>query len=196
MDSKKGFRANIFNLTTAAMLLAAAQLLPLLTGHIPQIGRMLCPMHIPILLCGFICGPLWGGIIGFTAPFLKYITAGVPVLFPIGIAMAFELAAYGIIAGLHIPMISRKESKITGKYIINLYIALIDSMLCGRIVYGIAMFIMMAAGKNSYSFTAFLTESFAEALPGIILQLAVIPPLFIAVSALRRYELKKRSFSE
>ena len=89
----------IKRLTLSAMFLALAFLMPFLTGQIPQIGSMLCPMHIPVLLCGFFCGPLWGGIIGIFAPLLRSLTLGMPPLFPTAFAMAFELATYGFIAG-------------------------------------------------------------------------------------------------
>ena len=77
------------------MYLAIALALPFITGQIPEIGAMLCPMHIPALLCGFLCGWPWGAAVGFIAPLLRGALFGMPVLFPTGTAMAFELAVYG-----------------------------------------------------------------------------------------------------
>ena len=86
-------------LVYAAVCLALAMLLPLLTGQIQQIGNALCPMHIPVILCGFLCGWPYGLIVGFIAPILRFFVFGMPPLMPMGIAMAFELAAYGCISG-------------------------------------------------------------------------------------------------
>lgn len=87
-------------ITFAGMFLALALLLPFLTGQIPQIGNALSPMHIPVLLCGFVCGGPLGLVVGFIAPLLRYMLFGMPPIFPTGIAMAFELAIYGLAAGL------------------------------------------------------------------------------------------------
>jgi len=87
MNTKK----NILNLTLAAMFMAIGIVLPFFTGQIPQIGKMLLPMHIPVILCGLICGWQYGLVVGFILPFLRYVMFGMPLLFPTGIAMAFEL---------------------------------------------------------------------------------------------------------
>ena len=85
----------ILKMVLAALFLALAYVLPFLTGQIPEIGSMLCPMHIPVLLCGFICGWQWGGVVGFVAPLFRSLTLGAPLFFPKAVCMAFELAAYG-----------------------------------------------------------------------------------------------------
>ena len=64
-------RNKILRLVFAAMFLALAYVMPFLTGQIPEIGSMLCPMHIPVLLCGFICGWPWGLLVGLIAPLLR-----------------------------------------------------------------------------------------------------------------------------
>ena len=83
----------------SALFLSIALVLPFLTGQIPEIGSMLCPMHIPVLLCGFFCGPVWGLMVGAIAPVLRSFTLGMPPMFPTAFCMAFELAAYGLVAG-------------------------------------------------------------------------------------------------
>jgi len=72
------------------MFIAIGLVLPFFTGQIPQIGRMLLPMHIPVFLCGLICGWKYGLMVGFILPLLRYAVFGMPVIFPNGIAMAFE----------------------------------------------------------------------------------------------------------
>ena len=90
----------LYKLTLSAMFLALALVLPFLTGQIQPLSKKLCPMHIPILLCGFFCGPWYGLAIGFIAPLLRFLCFGMPVIIPAGIAMSFELAAYGLVSGL------------------------------------------------------------------------------------------------
>lgn len=87
------------NVVLAALFLALAFVLPMVTGHLPQVGNMLCPMHFPILLCGFVLGGPCGLAVGFAAPLLRSVLFGMPPMFPIAISMAFELAAYGAVSG-------------------------------------------------------------------------------------------------
>lgn len=82
-------------LVPAALFLALAFVLPLLTGQVPKVGNMLCPMHFPVLLCGFVLGGPWGLAVGFAAPLLRSVLFGMPPMFPVAISMAFELATYG-----------------------------------------------------------------------------------------------------
>ena len=113
-------REEIKKLTLSAMFLALAFVMPFLTGQIPQVGSMLCPMHIPVLLCGFFCGAPWGLVIGLIAPLLRSVTLGMPPMFPTAFCMAFELAAYGFVAGyLHNKLPRRK---------INVYVSLISAI--------------------------------------------------------------------
>ena len=87
------------NIVLAALFLALAFVLPMITGHVPQIGNMLCPMHFPVLLAGFVLGGPWGLVLGFIAPLLRSVLFGMPPLYPIAISMAFELATYGAVSG-------------------------------------------------------------------------------------------------
>ena len=92
-------RSTTRDLVLAALFLALAFVLPMITGHVPQIGNMLCPMHFPVLLAGFVLGGPWGLALGFAAPLLRSVLFGMPPMYPIAIAMAFELATYGAVAG-------------------------------------------------------------------------------------------------
>ena len=91
---------SVLKLVYAAVCLALAMVLPLLIGQIPQIGQALSPMHIPVLLCGFLCGWPYGLAVGFIAPLLRGAVFGMPALMPNGISMAFELATYGFVTGI------------------------------------------------------------------------------------------------
>lgn len=153
----------------SALFLALAYVMPFLTGQIPEIGAMLCPMHLPVLLCGFICGPVWGAAVGAVAPIFRSLTLGMPPLFPTALCMAFELAAYGAVAGLMHRLLPRKKQYI--------YCSLLAAMIAGRIVWGVATFIFVGASGQSFTFAAFLAGAFTNAIPGIIVQILLVPVL-------------------
>ncbi|MDO5436484.1 MAG: ECF transporter S component [Clostridia bacterium] len=159
-----------------AMFLALALVLPFLTGQFPRIGNALCPMHIPVLLCGFFCGPWYGLAVGLIAPLLRFALFGMPPLMPTGIAMCFELAAYGLASGLLYKLLPGRKPYI--------YVSLIGAMLTGRIVWGIARVILYGLGESQFGWAAFMSGAFLNAIPGIIIQIVLIP---ILVMALEKY---------
>ena len=173
MSSKQ---KNLRRLILAAMFLALALALPFLTGQIPQVGSALCPMHIPVLLCGFFCGPWYALAVGLVAPLLRFALFGMPTLMPTGIAMCFELATYGFVSGLLYKLLPGKK--------VFTYVTLIAAMLAGRIIWGIARVILAGLAQSEFAWTAFLSGAFVNAVPGIILHILLIPVLVIA---LKRY---------
>ncbi len=163
-------RNKLLKMTFAALFLALAYVMPYLTGQIPKIGAMLCPMHLPVLLCGFICGPLWGGAVGFIAPlFRSLVTGGFPPMFPTAVCMAFELAAYGAVAGLMHGLLPRKKPYI--------YVSLLTSMIVGRLVWGASTFVCVGMSGDSFTLSAFWAGAILNAIPGIIVQLVLLPIL-------------------
>ena len=167
---------NLRQLILGAMFLALALALPFLTGQIPQVGSALCPMHIPVLLCGFFCGPWYALAVGLVAPLLRFALFGMPPLMPTGIAMCFELATYGFVSGLLYKLLPGKK--------VFTYVTLIAAMLAGRIIWGIARVILAGLAQSEFAWTAFLSGAFVNAVPGIILHILLIPVLVIA---LKRY---------
>jgi len=157
----------------SAAFLALAYIMPFLTGQIPEIGAMLCPLHIPVLLCGFICGWPWGLAVGFIAPLFRSLTLGMPPFFPKAVCMAFELAAYGAISGLMHRILPRKKPYI--------YASLLTAMILGRLVWGATMFVCMGVNGGSFTFAAFLAGAVTNAIPGIILQIVLIPVLVMVL---------------
>ena len=157
----------------SALFLALAYIMPFLTGQIPEIGSMLCPMHIPVLLCGFICGWQWGLAVGFVAPLFRSLILGMPPLFPVAVCMAFELAAYGAVAGIMHKTLPRKKTYI--------YCSLLTSMLVGRIVWGVAMFVCTSINGSGFTIAAFLAGAFTNALPGIAIQIVLVPILVMII---------------
>lgn len=166
---------NIKNLTLAAMFLALGLVLPLLTGQIPRIGNMLLPMHIPVFLCGLICGWPYGAAIGLILPYLRYAIFGMPVLFPTGIAMSVELLTYGLVAGF-------LYSASRWQCVVSLYRSLIAAMLAGRAVWGIAQLLLMGITDSAFTWQMYLSGAFLTAIPGIVLQLILIPAIMIALN--------------
>lgn len=166
-------KKNIRSLALSAMFLALGIVLPFLTGQIPKVGNMLLPMHIPVFLCGLICGWQYGALVGFATPLLRFSLVGSPPM-PLCIGMAFELAAYGLLAGL---LYGRSKWKCT----VSLYRSLLLAMVGGRVVWAAARLVLMGAGKLPFGWEAFLSGALLTAIPGIILQLVLIPAIMVAL---------------
>ncbi|MBQ4601494.1 MAG: ECF transporter S component [Clostridia bacterium] len=164
---------SIIKMILAALFLALAYVMPFLTGQIPEVGAMLCPLHIPVILCGFICGPYWGLAVGFIAPLLRSLVLGMPPLFPTAVCMAFELAVYGGVSGLMHRILPKKKPYI--------YCSLIIAMTVGRLVWGVAMMICAGIGGTEFGFAAFVAGAFTNAIPGIIVQIVLIPVLVMVL---------------
>ena len=166
---------SVKKLVLAAMFLAIGMVLPFLTGQIPQIGKMMLPMHIPVLLCGLICGWQYGAVVGFVVPLLRSVVFSAPVLFPTGIAMSFELMTYGLVIGL-LYGISKWQC------VIALYRCLIAAMVAGRLVWGVVEIVLLGLSGSAFTWSAFMAGAFLNAIPGIILQLILIPALMVALN--------------
>lgn len=159
-------------LTISALFLALGLILPFLTGQIPNIGRMLLPMHIPVLLCGLICGWQYGLGVGLITPILRSAVFHSPMMFPMAFAMAFELAGYGAVIGWI-------YAKFKSKNMINIYLSLLIAMVCGRVIYGLVMTVISALLHQPYSFEIFMTAAVTSGIPGMIVQLILIPAIML-----------------
>ena len=167
----------------SSLFFALAYTLPFLTGQIPEIGSMLCPMHLPVLLCGFICGGGWGAVIGFSVPLFRSLTLGMPPIFPTALCMAFELAVYGAAAGLMHKLFPKKKAFI--------YCSLLVAMILGRVAWGVAMYVCLGVSGSAFTFAAFLAGAFTNAIPGIILQIVLVPLLVMILDNLKVLDLKE-----
>lgn len=162
----------IRNVTAAGVCLALALLLPFVTGQIPSIGSMLCPMHIPVLLCAFFVSWPWAAAVGFIAPLLRFMLFSMPPM-PFGIAMAFELATYGLVASLLYRILPKTK--------FSIYVSLACAMIAGRIVWGGARLIIAGVTANPFTWQMFIGGALLEAIPGIVIQLILIPIIVMAV---------------
>ena len=169
----------------SGMFLAIGFVLPFLTGQIQQIGKMLLPMHIPVLLCGLICGAKYGLSVGLLLPLSRSLIFGMPVLYPNAVAMAVELAAYGCTVGLLFWALPHRS------LLLDTYRALIPAMIVGRLLWGAAEVVLLGLLGNGFTFTAFLSGSVLSAIPGILLQLVLIPSLMLALYKARLLPLEK-----
>ena len=164
----------IKNLVLSAMFLSLGLVLPFLTGQIQQFGNMLSPMHLPVFLCGLICSWKYGMAIGFIMPLMRSLIFTMPPMYPTAIAMAFELAAYGFIVGF-------MYENARWHCVKSLYRCMVTAMIGGRVVWGITMVALLGIGENGFTFGMFFAGAFANAVPGIILQLVFVPAMMLAL---------------
>lgn len=162
------------NFVLAAMFMALGLVLPFLTGQIQQIGNMLLPMHLPVLVCGLICGWQYGAVVGFVLPLLRFALFGMPPIYPMGVSMAFELAAYGFLVGW-------LYSHSRWQCIISLYRCLLAAMVGGRLVWGAVRVLLSGVAGQAFTWEMFLSGALLTAIPGIVLQLTLIPALMLAL---------------
>ena len=168
-------QARIRRMVLAALLLALGLVLPFVTGQIPEVGNMLLPMHLPVLICGLVCGWKWGAAVGFVLPILRSMLFQMPPLLPTmrtggALCMAFELMTYGLVAGLLYGWLKR--------YRWGLIVSLLGAMLAGRIVWALAsMVIYRIFADFPFTFQLFLAGGFLSAWPGMILQIILVPLL-------------------
>lgn len=156
----------------SALCIALCYVMPFLTGGNQQLNTALSPMHIPVFLCGYVCGPWWAMAVGFISPLFRSLTIGMPPLL-LAAAMAFELAAYGLCAGLMYRLLPKKVP--------YLYGTLLISMVAGRIVSVLAKIIIFSIAAKPVTVGTFITDAFVATLPGAALHLALIPPVVMAL---------------
>lgn len=166
-------KISVRKLVLSAMFLSLCMVLPFLTGQIPEIGSMLLPMHLPVLIAGFVLGAPYGALIGLVAPFLRFFIFGMPPLFPTGASMAVEMCVYGLAAGFYYKLFPKKHGYV--------YVSLALSMIVGRIAWGAAQYVFLMINGSALTVKAFIAGAFLNAWPGIILQLVLVPAIVIAL---------------
>ena len=164
-------KCSVKNMTLTAVCIALCVVLPIAFHSIPDAGSVFLPMHIPVLICGMICGWPYGFICGLMGPLLSSALTGMP---PIAIlpAMMLECGTYGMVSGIMLELVHTKSTY--G----DLYISLVTAMLAGRVMSGIAKALIFMPGM---SMTAWITASFITALPGILIQLVFLPSVVLTL---------------
>ena len=182
-------QTSVRNLTLSAIFIALGLVLPFLTGQIPQIGNMMLPMHLPVFLCGLICGWKFGISVGFILPLMRSLIFGMPPIYPIAVSMAFELAAYGLVAGF-------LYGSSRWQCVIALYRSIIAAMLAGRVIWGTAMALMLGFGGGGFTWQMFVAGAFLNAIPGIVVQLILVPAIMLALNRTGLVKFKRKRNEE
>jgi ubiquinone/menaquinone biosynthesis C-methylase UbiE/uncharacterized membrane protein len=190
LPASEVFMSHIKKLTISGMLLALGILLPFAFHFIPNGGTIFSPMHLPVLLCGFVCGPFYGAIIGLLCPLFSFLFTGMP-----GVAylpgMMVELFAYGLVSGFLYRVIKTKN------LYLDIYLVLIFSMIIGRSLNGLTNWAMWMAGrKENYSWAIFIASNFVTGWPGLVIQLIAVPAIVIALTKSHLISENDRSLSK
>ena len=159
-----------------AVCIALCVVLPMAFHSVQNAGSILLPMHIPVLLCGLLCGWPFGLLCGLAGPLLSSLITGMPPMAYLP-SMLVELAAYGLIAGIVMQIVR------TQKLYADLYSSLVAAMAVGRVIAGISRALIFSPGN--YAMSAWITSFFVTALPGIAIQLVLIPAIVIALEKAR-----------
>ncbi len=169
-------RASLNKLVLSGLFIALGIIVPMVFHTFSLSGSVFLPMHIPVLLCGLICGWQYGLAAGILVPLFGSMLTGMPPIFPVATVMAFELGTYGLVSGL----LSNKKW--------NVVLSLIAAMLAGRVVMGLANIVFLGLAGKAYAFSAFISGAFITALPGIIIQLILIPVFMTTLKKVRVLE--------
>lgn len=159
----------IKRLTIAAVCTALCVVLPLAFHGIPNGGTIFLPMHIPVLLCGLVCGWPYGSVCGLLGPLLSSLVTGMPPLAYLPTMMA-ECCVYGFVSGLLMLFVR------TGHTNIDLYLSMVSAMVLGRVASGLLKSVL--SGTAPF---AWITTSLVTGIPGIVLQLVLMPLLVHAL---------------
>ncbi len=164
-------RLNTRNIVVSGLLLALGIIIPSIfhTTGIP--GNIFLPMHIPVLLGGFLLPPFFAFLLGILTPIINSLITGMPVMFPMAVIMVFELGIYGLVASL---LYRRLE--------FSIIISLIASMIVGRIMAGIVVFFLIILFTVQMDPIIFVKAGIMTGLPGIIIQLILIPTLMYGIN--------------
>mgnify|MGYP001098057148 FL=1 len=164
--------SNVKKSIITAVCIALCYVIPLMFHGIQNAGSIFCPMHIPVFICGLICGWQYGLLCGIAGPALSSALSGMP---PVAIlpSMMVELAVYGTVAGLMMKLVRTKSTYA------DLYISLIVAIVCGRVLAGLAKALIFARG--SYSMSAWIAGSIVTSWPGTVIQLVFIPTIVFAL---------------
>ncbi len=177
MSKKINAVNSLLKLTMFIVFLALALILPTVTGiGNPRLGEIFLPMHLPVMVSGIVCGTPWGIIVGLVSPILKYVLTETPEL-SVAVPMAFELATYGGMCGMLYKTFPKKIGFV--------YPTLIISMVMGRVVNGSVCYLISTTSDTEFVLEKFITITTIDALPGIVIQLALIPLIVLALNKTR-----------
>ncbi|MBQ9263552.1 MAG: ECF transporter S component [Clostridia bacterium] len=174
---------SLYAMVVSAVLLAVGMVLPFLTGQMQALGQVISPLHIPVLICGLCCGWKWGLAVGVVLPILRGMVFGMPPFPAVGLPMAFELGAYGLLTGLLYPVMLKV---IQGKnHLPAMLTTLVIAMIGGRMVGGMAKAMFLAMGiirsGSPFTFAAFIASYFTSTALGALIHVIAIPIVVLAI---------------
>ena len=165
--------SRVKQLCISALMVALCVILPLVF-HAIGLGGAFSPMHLPVLLCGLLCGPWYGLACGVLGPVISNLITGMPAAAKL-VSMIPELAVYGFGCGLLMQLIHTKKT------LLDIFLSMIPAILLGRIIGGAVKAAVLISEAKGYSVAAWATAYFAETIPGTILQLVLLPVLYFAL---------------
>jgi len=177
----------LYRMIVTAVLLALGLVLPFLTGQLQTIGKLISPLHIPVLICGLTCGWLWGGVLGAVLPLLRMALFGMPAL-PMALPMTFELCAYGVLTGILYPWLLKKLHRLGAPRLVVMLSVLGLAMVAGRIVGGAAKALLLLGGVipgAPLTFQAFVAAYFVDTAVAAVIHLIVVPAVVTALEKAR-----------
>lgn len=178
-------KIKVRDMTITAMFIALGVILPYIFHTVEISGRIFLPIHIPVILCGLICGPFLGSICAIAVVPLCFALTGLPILYPVGLIMILELIAYAVTVSIIFRVLKKFN------LIFSLYVALISAMIIGRGVLGLSSYIIYGVVGDGYAFSAFISAAFVTAFPGIIIQLILIPWLYILLKKAKLIDIEQ-----
>lgn len=167
----------IKKISICAICTALCYVLPL-AFHALALGTAFSPMHLPVLLCGLLCGWPYGLVCGAVGPVLSSLLSGMPPAAQL-VCMVPELCAYGLFCGLFYKFVR------TGRIAADLYLSLVPAMILGRVVGGVARALFFLASAQSYSIALWASSYVVGTLPAVIMQLIVLPAMVLALTKAR-----------
>lgn len=176
---------SVFALVLASLMVALGIVLPFLTVSNPQLGSVFLLMHIPALITGLVLGPRYGLMVGFITPLFRSILVSMPPLYPQAIVMAFEIGTYGFVIGLVHKVFKNKHD-------LFVLVSLVLALLGGRFIWGLAAGVLYPTAGLNFNLDTFVKAAFITGLPGIGIQVVLIPLLYIYLNksgSLARIEL-------
>jgi len=175
----------ILRMILAAMFVAIGVVVPAMF-HIN--GQVFLPLHIPVMLAGLICGPAFGFAAGLITPIVLSLTTGMPALYPMAFCMALECAAYGLVCGLLVSRFGGRRSG--GGFVLYTLLVLIAAMLTGRVVYALGSIAFGTLKLSSGALAPFISGLTVKALPGIVIQLVLVPSILFALRSAGLFPLR------
>lgn len=166
------YRTKTTNIVISGLLIAIGVIIPSIFHSVGIAGNIFLPMHVPVLLGGFLLSPIYAFLVGILTPLLNSLLTGMPPLFPMAIIMVFELGIYGLVA-----------SYLYRKLKVPVIISLILSMIVGRLVSGAVVYILaLSFSTVKMDPLLFVKGGIITGLPGIIIQIVLIPILMHAIN--------------